>query len=274
MSTFIDANISSCAITRSGRRYTGAHIPSTTHMLDIPAELSALIRAVHHNDTDVVSVETIVDDLSISVSPLVLKILADHSARTGSAIHYTLCDKHGSILFETDDACAALSGYTPTPMTLTSLAMREYSEAKISASATHDDLETTLRNAALAGITRNFPTYDRASGYGAAVRTTDGNIYFGGQYSAFDHRLGVHAEMAVLTHALLDGAMGFTHIALASTKFKDSPASPCGCCRQFMAEVARATDSTPQIHLFASETDATAVYTLEELIPVQWTNKK
>jgi cytidine deaminase len=243
-------------------------------MLDIPAELAALIRAVHHNDTDIVSVETTVDDPSISISPIVLKILADHSARTGSAIHYTICDKHGSTLFETYDARAALPGYTPTPVILTSLATREFSEAKISASAIQDDLETTLRNAAIAGITRNFPTYNSASGYGAAVRTTGGDIYFGGQYSAFDQRLGIHAEMAVLTHAFLDGATGFTHLSLASTKFQDSPASPCGCCRQFIAESARATDSNPQIHLFASETDAAAVYILEELLPVQWTNKK
>ncbi len=273
MSKFIDRTISSRAITRSGRIYTGARIANATHILDIPAELAALVRAVHHNDTEILAVETTVTETSATVSPLVLKLLADHSTRTGTPIQYTLRSTHGTTVFATDDARTMLPSYASQMPRLASLAARDFAPAKIPADAVGDDLTSALKKAARDGITRNFPTRDGASGYGAAVRATDGALYFGGQYSTPDERLGAHAEMAVLIHALLDGATGFTHLALASSKFKDVPASPCGCCRQFLADTARATESEPHVHLFAMETDATAVYTLDELLPAAWTNR-
>lgn len=273
MLKFIDQAISARATTRSGRTYESAHIKSATHILDISAELAVLILAVHHNDPDVVSVETVTDESAASVSPLVLKLLVDHGTRTGTTIHYTLRTKRGELLLEADDARVLIPFYTPHVATLASLAARSFSPAKITAQDISDEIEVPLRDAARAGITRNFPTYENASGYGASLRTTDGTIYFGGQYSTPDHRAGAHAEMAVLIHALLDGATGFTHLALASSKFKDTPASPCGCCRQLLAEVARETKSDIRIHLFASETDATTVHTIDELLPILWINR-
>ncbi|HFC11094.1 MAG TPA: hypothetical protein ENJ75_02820 [Candidatus Kaiserbacteria bacterium] len=273
MSTFIDKNNSARATTRSGNVYTGVHIASTTHILDISAELSALVNAVHNSDLYVTEMET-VQTKNTAPSPLVLKIIADHGARTGVPIHYILRDEYGKIHFETKDANHELGSYIQTNSILKSFGNRFPSTAKILAKdVAQDKLESTLKKYAVDGISRNFPTYDGASGYGSAVRTKNGDIYFGGQYSASDQRLGVHAEMAVLTQAISDGATGFTHIALASSKFKDAPASPCGCCRQFISEASHETNSNPNILLFASNSNSSSAYTIDELLPVQWTNR-
>ena len=135
-------------------------------------------------------------------------------------------------------------------------------------------IEMQLRKWARIGCGNNFPTRDGASGYGAAVLTAAGNIYYGGQYSTFEHRLGVHAEMATLLNALMDGARDITHIGIASSKFVDTLCSPCGCCRQFIAEMSRTYDFSPGIYLFASGNEQFKLCSINELLPVQWTNRK
>lgn len=265
MSRFIDTETFAEARSRSGRSYTGLHIFSQTHMHDIPAELAALVRAMHENDLEI---SEVLATGTGPVSPLVLKILADHGIRTGVPVAYTLRTPAGEVVFKTGDARETLPFYVPAGAELQCLSGRQISSAKIT------DDSKTLRELAIAGMGRNFPTREGASGYGAALRIANGDIYFGGQYSAYDERLGVHAEMAVLASALADGAAGFTDIAIASSKFPESPALPCGCCLQFLSEAVRATKSQPLIHLFASEGEQSATYSLDELLPVQWTNRK
>lgn len=264
MSKFIDRDCRATATANSGRAYIGCRIRSQTHILDIPAELTALIAAVHDNDRIVVAVNAAGDALS----PLTLKLLIDHSARTGAPMAYSLKDTGGTLLFETPDVRTALPSYVSPA---TALANQAY-EIGMVKRGEYADVARALRDAAIAGIARNFPTRDGASGYGAAVRTVEGDIYFGGQYSTPDERLGAHAEMAVLARALSLGAGGFTDVAVASSKFPEVPASPCGACRQFIREAATATGSRPTIHLFASESSASAVHTLPELLPTPWTN--
>src|SRR3989344_924346 len=274
MSKFIDKSSFATARTRSGRSYGGFRIATSTHVLDIPAELVALVRAVHRNDFDITEVSATIQTGG-SVSPLVLKILADHTARTDIPIRYSLRTAKSALVFETDDARTAIPFYQSPGKTLEMLAKRTYVDAKIPADSYEESaIEKKMYECAMVGIGRNFPTRDRASCYGAAGRTTSGDIYFGGQYSAFDERLGVHAEMAVLINALLDGATGFTHVGIASSKFPDSIAPPCGACRQFLFEAAAATGSVLTMHLFASQGIARATYSLDELLPIPWSNKK
>lgn len=273
MSRFIDTAFSAHALSRSGRSYTGYRASSHTHMHDISAELMALIAAVHANDPVIESMEG-TSAAQAGVSPLVLKILADHGARTGVAIRYRLNDPDGE-LFKTDDTGTTLPGYVSPGKFLPFLSKRAVSDARRTSHATEEaDIAKELKACALLGIERNFPKYEGASGYGAAVRTDVGDIYFGGQYSAFDQRLGVHAEMGVISRALSEGARAITHIGIVSSKFPDSPASPCGCCRQIIAEVARETARAPRIYLFASRTEEMQSFALDELFPVQWTNEK
>lgn len=268
MSRFIDRDCRATATTVSGRAYNGYRLRSQTHLLDIPAELAALIAAVHDNESAVAAVTAV----GAALSPLTLKLLVDHCARTGTPIAYSLTDPSGALLFEESDVRTALPTYASPATRLATLADRRYGKGVVK-NGTYAETARALRAAAIVGIARNLPTRDGASGYGAAVRTTDGDIHFGGQYSTPDERLGAHAEMAVIARMLSQGANGFTDIAIASSKFPEVPVSPCGACRQFIAEAAAATDSRPAIHLFASESESSATYALSELLPAPWANR-
>ena len=101
-------------------------------MLDIPAELVALVRAVHRNDFDITEVSATIQTGG-SVSPLVLKILADHTARTDIPIRYSLRTAKSALVFETDDARTAIPFYQSPGKTLEMLAKRTYVDAKIPA---------------------------------------------------------------------------------------------------------------------------------------------
>ncbi|HCR52189.1 TPA: hypothetical protein DIV48_00900 [Candidatus Kaiserbacteria bacterium] len=268
------AESGSVAVSQTGALYPAGCLGSETHLLNISSELAALVRAVHADDVHIERILTVVSDARTPVSPLVLKILADHGTRTGTPISYTVCDLLGTVLFEVADAREALPFYKGPGMVLKAFADRAVQTRRVALDRTSAvSPELQLRTWALAGCDRNFPTRDGASGYGAALLTASGNIYYGGQYSTFEHRLGVHAEMGVLLNALMDGAKDITHLGLVSTKSPDTPCSPCGCCRQFVGELSRAFDFSPAMCLFASGNETYTSHTIEELLPIQWTNK-
>ena len=131
-----------------------------------------------------------------------------------------------------------------------------------------------LKKYAILGVTRNFPQYDSASGYGTAILTKSGKIYFGGQYSSFDHRLGFHSEMTTIISSLMDGENDITHLGIVSTKYKDSPCDCCGICRQFISEMAVRYDWNLKIFNFALDTDDCRENSIKDYLPSQWSNKK
>lgn len=262
MSKFIDEDIIAVARTTRGTEFTGKRIRTATHLLDVTAEAAAIVRAVHANEPDVCEVETTMKG-RVPVMPLVLTMLADHAARTGVPITHRIRGAGGEVVFESDVE-RALPFYKSPLSPLSTLARRRPSPAVRSGSSIGD-----LKTYAKEGIVRNFPVRDAASGYGAAVLLSDGSLYFGGQYSAPDERLGMHAEMAVLVNALLGSKSAVTDIGIVSTKFKEAPTNPCGACRQFLAEL---LGEMPTVHLFAYDSNAVARYTLAELLPVQWDN--
>lgn len=257
------------AVARSaaGIEYAAGSVSTQTHLLQIPPELAALVRAVHAGDPVIASVSAITEDPS--PSPLVLKLLADHAIRTGNRIAYKLYRGDGTVLLNTDDVFAAMPFYKTSGSQLSKLYTK-----RVLAHSNPRDLVDELRQAARLGMTCNFPTRDGASGYGASVRTKDGQIFFGGQYSTYEHRLGVHAEMAVLLNAFMSGANVITHIGIASSKFPDTPCSPCGACRQFIAEMAHIYECSPRICLFASEADVTIEHSIEDLLPLEWSSRR
>lgn len=262
-------NTATCITSSLGHSYCSGKIESDNHLLDISSEQGALIQAIHHNDFSVESAITLVESTKGVASPLILKILADFSARTKNPLSYTIIDTSGNIIFETKDVAKELPFYNLPSVELTSLQERVYASNKIE-NATIDDLKEHAR----LGIKRNFPTYDSASGYGVSLLSSDGTLYFGGQYSSFEKRTNLHAEMAVLTSALMDNSHSFTHLGLISPKHKDEPCTPCGCCRQFIAELQKKMDFELEITCFASGKDVQANYTIDELLPHQWSNKK
>ena len=127
-----------------------------------------------------------------------------------------------------------------------------------------------LKKYAKKGLARGFHNYDGATGYGAAVQTKKGAVYYTSQYSSPDKRLGVHAEIACIVSAFMHGDTEITALGLISPKFKTSPCVPCGACRQFIGEFAKKYAWDIKIMSFASESDTVRTFTIDDLIPQMW----
>lgn len=69
---------------------------------------------------------------------------------------------------------------------------------------------------------------------GAALEAGDGRIYGGCNVENASYPVGMCAEQSALGAAVTDGARDFRRMALAVSG--RSPASPCGRCRQALAE--------------------------------------
>ena len=267
-----EANSASCAISQSGNRYMGAKIESDTHLLDVGSEHVALLSAVQHLDFHIQEVVTLVDGDSASVSPLTLKVLADFGARTGRVPAYRVLNRSGRTVFHARNAAKEISFYRPS--------LRVFAVLPKTPKKNWHDLsasempKTILKTYASRGLGLAFPTYAGASSYGAAVVTTSKRIYFAGQYSAPDKRLGLHAELSAIIAALMAGEKGITHLGLVSDKFEGKPCTLCGCCRQFIAELSEKFGWKVAIHCFAKSTTAHRVYTIDSLLPYAWSSKK
>lgn len=85
---------------------------------------------------------------------------------------------------------------------------------------------TEARHAAYAPYS-HFPV-------GAAVLTRDGRVFSGCNVENLSYGLSVCAERNALFHAVTAGARDFSAIAVVADSRK--PISPCGACRQVMAE--------------------------------------
>lgn len=92
-----------------------------------------------------------------------------------------------------------------------------------------DELIAQARGA----MTRAYAPY---SGFrvGAALESEDGRVFVGCNVENSSYPVGTCAERVALGHAVASGAQGFTRIAVASSGVE--PASPCGMCRQALAE--------------------------------------
>ncbi len=261
----------SIAYSLSGRSYVGGIIESDTNLLHISSEQSALTCAMHHNDFKVNHVVTLFAQRDTPISPITLKTLVDWGIRTREKIRYTVIDQKGKILFETGDVQKSLPFYHPAPITLSKVASTEISEPRTVLKRVTPML---LKQYALEGLLRNFPTYDSASGYGAAIVTKKGEVYFGGQYSSLEKRTGLHAEMAVVAGALMSGLTDITHLGLVSSKFKDEPCTMCGCCRQFLAELSEKQGWKLKLLCFAKDTPDYRLMNITELLPEKWSSKQ
>lgn len=268
--------ISSVAISKSGKYYAAGKIASDTKLLDISSEQAALSLSVQHNDFGVYKVITLIENPNDTpvVSPVVAKIIIDHSIRTGLPIEYQIIDTKQKTLFHTKNAQSVFPLYNPSVVVLTKAKTgdRPMSENKIILDE-NIDYTTILKHYATLGIERNFPTYDSASGYGAAIITKDNTLYFSGQYSGFDNNTGLHAEMTVVIRALMDRNAEITRLGLVSTKYSDTSCNMCGCCRQFVSEISNRFHHNPDIFCFAKDTSEYTHHTLNNYLPQLWTSK-
>jgi cytidine deaminase len=106
----------------------------------------------------------------------------------------------------------------------------------------------------------NFPV-------GAALRTASGNIFQGANVENASFGLTICAERVAAAAAIVAGERDFVTIAIAS----QGGASPCGACRQFLAEF------NPKLRIVMVDSDEQGhgyQSTLDDLLPNRFVKKK
>lgn len=98
---------------------------------------------------------------------------------------------------------------------------------------------------------------------GAAVETAEGTVYTGCNIENASYGLAICAERVALGAAMTAGARQFRRIAVVSSS--EPPASPCGACRQVLAELA------PDAEVIAAGPRSVMRWTVAELLPVAFT---
>ena len=119
-------------------------------------------------------------------------------------------------------------------------------------------MKQELLNAALSARERAYAPYSKFL-VGAAVLAKSGKIYTGCNIENASYGLTVCAERNALFFAVGAGEREF--IALCVVGDTEAPISPCGACRQVMAEF-----KVSRIFLANLKGDVKE-YTLEELLP-------
>ena len=119
-------------------------------------------------------------------------------------------------------------------------------------------MKQELLNAALSAWERAYTPYSKFL-VGAAVLAKSGKIYTGCNIENASYGLTLCAERNALFSAVGAGEREF--IALCVVGDTEAPISPCGACRQVMAEF-----KVPCI-ILANLKDDVKEYTLEELLP-------
>ncbi len=94
----------------------------------------------------------------------------------------------------------------------------------------------TLLNAALAAREHAYAPYS-AFAVGAAVQTRDGRVFHGCNVENSAYGLCNCAERTALFNAIAAGCQPGDFVALAVIADTAGPASPCGACRQVLAEL-------------------------------------
>ena len=122
-------------------------------------------------------------------------------------------------------------------------------------------MDKELLQAALDARLKAYAPYSKFL-VGAAVRAESGEIYTGCNIENASYGLTVCAERNALFNAVGAGERKFT--ALCVVGDTEEPISPCGACRQVMAEF-----KVPCI-ILANLNGKIVEYTLDELLPLSF----
>ncbi|MDZ7701691.1 MAG: cytidine deaminase [Halobacteriales archaeon] len=95
---------------------------------------------------------------------------------------------------------------------------------------------------------------------GAALRTADGSVYGGANMEIVNYSNSLHAEEVAFARALFDGHREFEAVAVSGPH--DDGLTPCGMCRQTLAEFCG-----PEFEVIVDLGDDDHTYTLGELLP-------
>jgi cytidine deaminase len=95
---------------------------------------------------------------------------------------------------------------------------------------------------------------------GAALETADGTVYTGCNIENANYSNSLHAEEVALGTAISDGVRAFERLAVTSAA--DDGVTPCGMCRQSLAEFC-----SEAFTVYCGEPEDFEQYTLGELLP-------
>lgn len=271
----LEGRMSSVAISKHGNLYYGGVVESDTNIFNISPEQVVITLSTMSTDYGVSEIVTMIEQVNHQdfISPINLKIMRDYSIRTGNNIKYSIIDAELNILFTTKKINELLPYYQPAPITLVKIKQKPTKYFKKIKYKTNE-IKNILKKYSLKGLGNNFPLYDSASGYGTSILTKNNKIFFSGQYSSPDKRLGLHSEVSAILGALMNQENQITHIGLVSSKYKDSPCHMCGNCRQFLSEMAIKYNFSPKIFLLAKDNDEAVEYNIDAYLPNLWTSKK
>ncbi|MCC5842002.1 MAG: cytidine deaminase [Opitutales bacterium] len=126
--------------------------------------------------------------------------------------------------------------------------------------------------AARAASQKAFAPYSHFK-VGAAVRCGDGRIVDGANYESASYGLTVCAERVAIFRANMEGEhRNISAVAIYASgktlKADDIPVSPCGACRQILAEVAARNDC-PDMRVMSANArfDRFLIATVSDLLP-------
>jgi cytidine deaminase len=94
---------------------------------------------------------------------------------------------------------------------------------------------------------------------GASLEAVDGRVFGGCNVENASYGLTICAERAALVQAVAQGAREFRRILVVSDV--DPPATPCGACRQSLAEF------SPEMEVTMAGPNGSRTWKLAELLP-------
>lgn len=121
-----------------------------------------------------------------------------------------------------------------------------------------------LIQAALTAREKAYAPYSRFK-VGAALLSSNGQVYTGANVENAAYGLTICAEQAAVCRAVGEGQREFSAIAVAVDS--PEPASPCGACRQVLAEF------SPDMKVILANTKGKLLLTsVRELLPLSFTS--
>ncbi len=108
-----------------------------------------------------------------------------------------------------------------------------------------------------------FSTFTDSS-VGAAILTDSGEIYSAPYFESVIQGLGTCAERNAVGSAVADGEYEFRAVAVVGEN--EEPITPCGACRQILAEFAEVAQHDITI-IMQGQSGETRIESLEEMIP-------